>query len=153
MQIWTNCFSIKIFGCIKNNIMTNDYIVAYKVVQFVPFNLFIITNEYAFNSFKIQLRLNFLWHMNKCNITKETQITYESLLSHQTSFSVMLETNLVKIQIWTYVAITIAPSQKLWSNFMCCSMHHTFSTRVFSIILLCYSVYGMVVWVTMSFFF
>jgi hypothetical protein len=37
--------------------------------------------------------------MNKCNITKETQITYESLLSHQTSFSVMLETNLVKIQI------------------------------------------------------
>jgi hypothetical protein len=56
--------------------MTNDYIVDYMVLQFVPFNLFIITNEYAFNSFKIQLRPNFLRHMNKCNITKETQITY-----------------------------------------------------------------------------
>jgi len=54
--------------------MTNEYIVAYMVVQFVPFNF--LTNEYAFNSFKIQLCSNFLWHMNKCNITKETQMTY-----------------------------------------------------------------------------
>jgi hypothetical protein len=79
-QIWTNCFSIKKFGCIKNNIMTNDYIVAYRVVYFLPFNLFTITNEYAFNSLKIQLHPNFLWHMNKCNITKETQLIYWKLV-------------------------------------------------------------------------
>ncbi len=132
-QFKTNCFSIQNFGCIKNNIMTNDYIMAYRVVQFVLFNLFIIINEYAFNSFKIQCCFNFLWHMNKCNITKETQMIYWRFVITPNLFWCHAWNNSGKIQIWTYVAIAIVSSQKLWSDFMCCSMHHTFSTRVFQL--------------------
>ncbi len=40
---------------------------------------FTIANEYAFDTFGIQLCPYFLWHMSKCNTTKNMQITYGSL--------------------------------------------------------------------------
>jgi hypothetical protein len=48
-----HCFPIKLFGFIKNNITTDDNILAYKVIQYVPLSFFIIANEYAFDTFGI----------------------------------------------------------------------------------------------------
>ncbi len=50
-------------------VTTDDNILACKVIQFVPFNLFTITNMHL-TLFGIQLCHYFLWHMNKCNTTK-----------------------------------------------------------------------------------
>ncbi len=78
----------------------------------------------------------------------------EGLYPHQTSFSVMLKIALVGIQLWIYVATTIAFAYNLWSNYICCNMHRTLSTIVRFFILatpLCYGVYGVVICFTMPF--
>jgi hypothetical protein len=70
IQPQNHCFPIKVFGFIKNNITTHDNILAYKVTQYVPLSFFIIANEYAFDTFGIQLCPCFIWHMSKCNTIK-----------------------------------------------------------------------------------
>jgi hypothetical protein len=50
-------------------ITTDDNIMACKVIQFVPLNLFTIANMFL-TIFGIQLCLCFLWHMSTCNTTK-----------------------------------------------------------------------------------
>jgi hypothetical protein len=65
----------------SKNIMIDDKILVYMVVQFVPFNLFVINNEHAFDTFRIQFCPCFLWHMNKCNTTKNMQMTYGKFVS------------------------------------------------------------------------
>jgi hypothetical protein len=79
-------FLVNSFGFIKNNITRDANILAYKIIQFVPINLFTITNEYAFNTFGIQFSHYFLSHMNECNTTKNAQMTYGRFVSTQNIF-------------------------------------------------------------------
>ncbi len=87
-------FHAKVYGFIKDNITIDDNILVYKVIQFIAFSLFTITNEYAFDTFGIQLCPCFLWHMSKCNITSKIQMTYGRFVFAPISSSVMLEIDL-----------------------------------------------------------
>jgi len=67
---------MKIYGFIKDAITINDDTLIYRVVQFITLTFYTISNEYAFDTFGIQLCPCFFQHMNKCNTIKDTQITY-----------------------------------------------------------------------------
>jgi hypothetical protein len=73
---------------------------------------------------------------------------------HQTYSNVMWEIALVRIQFGIYVVVATPFTSNLWSSFICCNIHHTFSTNAQFFILLtpfCYNVYGVVVCFTMPF--
>jgi hypothetical protein len=67
---------MKIYGLVRDVITINDDTLIYRVVQFRTLTFYTRTNEYAFDTFRIQLCPCFFQHMNKCNTIKNTQMTY-----------------------------------------------------------------------------
>jgi hypothetical protein len=146
MQPWNYFFHAKVYGFIKDNITIDDNILVYKVIQFIAFSLFTITNEYAFDTFGIQLCPCFLWHMSKCNIMTKIQMIYGRFVFAPTLFNVMLKSTWARDLILDICCSCYYFYQKFMIQLH--MLQHTFHTfnkcSIFlSAIQFCYGVYGM----------